>query len=150
MAKVFIVYGSTSGNTESVAEKLKGIVQNGGHEVTLKNVTEVSVSDLADYDVLLPGSSTWNEGELQDDFVEYHMQLESEKPDLNGKKFAVFGCGETVYEFFCKAVDTLEETFSKLGAAKLTAGLKIDGYPEDDENIKLVEEWGQKVVEALK
>lgn len=147
MAKVLIVFGSTSGNTEMVSEKVKEQLTE--HEVEMKNVLEASVDELSNFDVLLMGSSTWNDGELQDDFVPFQMELESDEPDLSGKKYAAYGCGESVYEHFCGAVDILEKTMDKAGAEKVAEGLKIDGYPDEDENVEKINEWVEKVKAAI-
>ena len=150
MAKIINIYGSTTGNTQSVAKKIGSNLSKKGHEVTTKNVTEATIEELKDYDTIIFGSSTWNDGELQDDFIEYHMKLESTPPDLKGKKFAVFGCGESVYEQFCTAVDTLTDSLSKFDATKLLDGLKIDGYPEDDENVTKIDNWITSLLDAIK
>jgi len=149
MSKILIFYGSTSGNTQGVAEKINRALKEVGHNVTLKNVIDTKINELNNYEVLLPGSSTWNEGELQDDFLEFHMQFEENPPQLSGKKFAVFGCGESVYEFFCQAVDILEKTFKEAGAERLVESLKIDGYPEDDENIAKLNKWIENLKKTL-
>lgn len=149
MSKVLIVYGSTTGNTQSIAERVKEKVEGAGHEVVLKNAMESTTDDLQGYDIYLFGSSTWNDGELQDDLVELHMQLEDEPPTLTGSRFASFGCGESVYEKFCAAVDILDEAFEKWGSTKIVEGLKIDGYPEEDVNVQKVEAWTTELISKL-
>ena len=68
MKKIGIFYGSTTGNTESVAktiaEKL-GLADGDVHEVS-----ELNADAVAAYDVLLLGSSTWGAGDLQDDWYD--------------------------------------------------------------------------------
>ena len=72
MSKVLIVFGSSTGNTESIARKLEELVSAGGHEVTLLNAAEASAENLADgYDAVLFGCSAWGmeDLEMQDDFA---------------------------------------------------------------------------------
>ena len=149
MSKVLIVFGTTGGNTQSVAGRIGKKLEGENHEVVVKNVVDSAVSELNDYEVLLLGSSTWNDGELQDDFVGFHMDMEDSKPDLSGKKFAAFGCGESIYENFCGAVDILEKTLTDLGASKITDGLKIDGYPEEDDNVEMTDKWASTITSSL-
>jgi flavodoxin short chain len=151
MANILIIYGSTTGNTEFVAEKISEKLEDAGHDVDMENAMDVIVDneDITKYDTYVWGSSTWNDGELQDDFVELHMQMTDNPPNLSGKNFACFGCGESVYEKFCTAVDILEESLEDWGAEKLQDGLKIDGYPEEDENVEKTEKWINNLIGKL-
>lgn len=134
MSKVLVVYGSTTGNTESVSEVIAKALTNGGHAVDVQSAGDVSAENLAEgYDAVFFGCSTWgdDEIELQDDFIPLYDDLD--KAGLSGKKVAVFGCGDTSYEHFCGAVDVIEEKSESLGAILLGDTLKIDGDPEADE-----------------
>jgi len=134
MSKTLIVYGSTTGNTESVSDDIAKILEKNGHNVDIRSAADVSVEGMAEgYDVVFLGSSTWgdDEIELQDDFIPVFDDLG--KAGLSGKKVAVFGCGDSSYEFFCGAVDVIEEKSEKLGAVMLGDSLKIDGDPDTDE-----------------
>ena len=48
--KVLVVYYSTTGNTEKMANLIAEGVKKGGVEVTLKRVQDASVDELLDYD----------------------------------------------------------------------------------------------------
>ena len=125
MEKAIVVYGSTTGNTEQMASWITEMLAGLGYVVTMKNVTDASPSELADYDLILLGSSTWGEGELQEDFEPFYEQMDG--ISLKGKKAAVFGPGDSSYEQFCKAVDMLEEKLRELEAVVVVEGLKVDG-----------------------
>ncbi|NDV19062.1 flavodoxin [Pseudodesulfovibrio sp. JC047] len=146
MNKTLIVYGSTTGNTESVADDIAKILEKNGRSVEIVSAADVSVDGMANgYETLFLGSSTWgdDEIELQDDFVPLFDDLD--KAGLQGKKVAVFGCGDSSYEFFCGAVDAIEEKAESLGAIILGDTLKIDGDPESDE----VTAWTESILEKL-
>lgn len=131
MSKALVVYGSTTGNTESVADNIENVLKKGGWSVDVMDAADVSVDGMADgYDVVFLGSSTWGDDsiELQDDFVPIFDDLD--KAGLKDRKVAVFGCGDSSYEFFCGAVDAIEEKSEKLGAILLGDSLKIDGDPD--------------------
>ena len=67
--------------------------------------------------------------------------------DLNGRKVALFGCGDTSYEYFCGAVDKLEELMIKLGANVVNMSLRIDGDPDDYS--KDIDEWAVEVGSSI-
>ena len=125
MAKAIVVFGSTTGNTETLAHSVAEGLKEGKVEPVVKNVTATGVEELADYDLILLGSSTWYDGELQDDFVPFHDKLTG--VSLEGKKAAAFGPGdkEIYSDTFCAAVDILDEGLEKSGAKIVAKGLKI-------------------------
>ncbi|MCK4649230.1 flavodoxin [bacterium] len=147
MAKVIVVYGTTTGNTETLAEGVVSGLKKGGAEVMAKNVTEASVDELTGYDGIVLGSSTWGEGELQDDFISFHEAMD--KISLTGKKAAVFGPGDssTYPDTFCTAVGILEKRLEKCGAQLVAEGLKIDGDVQPA--MKQAEDWSLKIARSL-
>ncbi|PID75921.1 MAG: flavodoxin [Deltaproteobacteria bacterium] len=144
MASALIVFGSTTGNTENVANRIGEVLSDKGVSVTVKNVTDATVAELGgEYDVTLLGSSTWGDDaiEFQEDFEPFFEELDS--ANLKDKKVALFGCGDSSYEFFCGAVDQLEEKMEKLGANLVHISLRIDGDPDDVESETV--EWAEEV-----
>ena len=51
MTKILIVYVTTTGNTEKMANAIADGAKNAGADVTVKTVGETSVAELAAYDV---------------------------------------------------------------------------------------------------
>lgn len=147
MANVILVFGSTTGNTEMLAEHVAAGLEQGMASVTVKNVTEASVDELAENDAIVFGCSTWGEGDLQDDFVDFQEAMDG--VSLEGKKAAVFGPGdsEEYADSFCVAVNMLEETLKKCGAEIVVEGFKVDG--EVEPAFGDAEAWGLKVAKAL-
>lgn len=143
MPKVLIVFGSTTGNTEGVAETIAKTLNGNGVEATVKNAADVTAPGLADgYDAVLFGCSTWgdDEIELQEDFVPLYEDLD--RAGLKGKKVAVFGCGDSSYTYYCGAVDVIEKKAEELGATLVAGSLKIDGEPDSAE----VVDWAKEVL----
>ena len=146
MTNVLIIYGSTTGNTEFVAETIHESFKSKEHSVTLSNATDVSADILKNkFDLYLLGCSTWggDEIELQEDFESFYEDLSGDV-SLIGKRFAVFGCGDSSYTFFCGAVDAIEDRISRLGGALVYDSLRVDGDPEVQE----INEWIEGVVNA--
>ncbi len=148
MSNILIVYGSTTGNTAFMAERIKDTLAGAGHAVTARDVADVTAQDLcADYDVCLFGSSTWGDEdiELQDDFADFLPDIG--KTAVAGKKTGVFGCGDTSYTHFCGAVDVITAELTSAGAEPVVDGLKIDGDPRAETGD--IDDWAKDVLKAV-
>lgn len=144
--KTLILYGSTTGNTEQLAATLKDYLSDEGVKAELKEVVEVNSELIKEYELLLLGSSTWGEGDLQEDFEDFYDDMGNYS--FQGKQFAVFGPGdEDGYpDTFCAAVDLLEEKLSGLGATKIIDGLKIDEHDEEED---LLNKWADRLLDEV-
>ena len=147
MAKTILIYGSTTGNTEELSGRVAAGLEQGGADVTVKDVADTGVAELASYDAIVFGCSTWGDGELQDDFIDFHADLDG--TSLNGKKAAVFGPGDSddYPDTFCDAVDILEDALKGCGADIVAENLKVDGDVEPA--FGDAKAWGTKVAGAL-
>ena len=151
MAKAIVIYGSTTGNTEILSQSVSFGLREGGLEITVKNVSSAKIDELADYDLVVLGASTWYDGELQDDFIGFHEKMAS--LSLAGKKAAAFGPGdkEGYPDTFCVAVDMLEERLKQCGAEIMAGGLKIDtpGDVVDDAAKEDARSWALNIAKLL-
>ncbi len=124
MKKIGIFYGSTTGTTEKIANKIAEILNIEDKDV--RDVATSSPSDLAAYDLIIIGTSTWGNGALQEDW--YDFVDGAEALDLKGKTIALFGCGDvTMSETFCSAVGKLYKDFKETGA-DFVGAYDTDGY----------------------
>ncbi len=110
MDKIHIIYGSTTGTTQALAERLAK-----DFGTTAINVAGADITAF-DAEVILLGSSTWGCGELQDDWYSGLDLLGN--ADLSGKKVGVFGCGDSqgFADTFCDALVILAEKATSRGA----------------------------------
>lgn len=117
MANIGIYYGSTTGNTQDLAEKLAKAL-----DVSSSDVHDVSSSsaDFGAYDVVLFGSSTLGLGDLQDDWESYINKVKN--ADLTGKKVALFGCGDS-----SSYSDTFGDALGKIYEAIKSKGITLIG-----------------------
>jgi flavodoxin I len=126
MSKIGLFYGTQTGNTQTIAEMIQK--EFGGESVvTIQDVSNIEVSDLNDYSLIIIGCPTWNIGELQADWEGLYDDLDS--IDFSGKKVAYFGAGDQVgyADNFQDAMGILEEKISEQGGA--TVGhWPTDGY----------------------
>lgn len=130
MAKIGLFYGSTTGKTADVAEQIQAIL-GGDSVVDLHDISEKSVSDLAEYDYLIIGCPTWNIGDVQDDWDAVIDDLDD--VDFNGKTVAYFGTGDQIgyADNFQDAMGILEEKIASLGG-KTVGYWSADGYEHTD------------------
>ncbi len=148
MPKALIVYGSTTGNTEITARRIEETMRENGIDVVVKNVIDTEVGEVGNgYDVTLLGVSTWGDDsiEFQEDFEPFYERLDEVR--LEGKKVALFGCGDSSYQYFCGAVDELENKMQSLDADIVNTPLRIDGSP-DDADAEIVA-WARNVAESI-
>lgn len=120
-----IFYGSTTGMTESLAEKIAARM--GVAKTDLHNVAGSSADAVMAYDLLLLGSSTWGCGELQDDWYDFLDALK--KQDLSGKRVALFGCGDSASypDSFCDAMAEIRDGLEATGCSFVGA-LDVSDY----------------------
>jgi flavodoxin I len=129
MAKIGIFYGSTTGNTEKVAELIrKGF---GDDNADVYNVDVTEPADIDKYSYLIFGVSTWGVSDLQDDFEDFMEILE--KVDFKGKKVALFGLGDqsTYTDTFVDAMGILYDWLKKKGV-KIVGFVSRKGYSFND------------------
>ncbi|MFA0120897.1 flavodoxin domain-containing protein, partial [Vibrio sp. 10N.261.48.A2] len=112
--KIGLFYGSTTCYTEMAAEKIRGII--GEDLVDIHNVKETPLSLMADYDLLLLGISTWDFGEIQEDWNELWEDIAT--TPMKGKVVALFGLGdqEGYGEWFLDAMGLLHDELKIAGA----------------------------------
>ncbi len=124
--KTIIYYGSTTGTCEDLANRLATAL--GG--ATVKNATEIG-ADAADYDLILLGTSTWGDGDLQDDWYDAVETLKG--LSLAGKKVAVFGVGdcESYPDTFCGGMKALYDAAKEAGA-DVIGSVDATGYNYTD------------------
>jgi flavodoxin I len=125
-----IVYTSMTGTTEMVANKIANELSESGEKVVVKEAFLTEASELLLYNRILIGSYTWGDGELPDEGIDFYEDVKN--LDLTGKKGAVFGCGDSSYRYFARAVDMWEEALVDSGCQMLTSCLKIDGNSEKE------------------
>ncbi|AIW20548.1 flavodoxin [Vibrio coralliilyticus] len=123
--KIGLFYGSTTCYTEMAAEKMRAII--GEELVDIRNVKETPLAEMADYDFLILGISTWDFGEIQEDWNEIWDQIDG--VSLNGKTVALFGLGdqEGYGEWYLDAMGMLHDELKKTGA-------NLIGYWPNDES----------------
>lgn len=126
MSKTIVVYGSSTGTCESIAQTIGSKLN-----AEVIEVTNLSADQLEGADNILLGTSTWGAGELQDDWYDGVNIVKG--ANLAGKKVALFGCGDasSYSDTFCGGIKELYDAVLETGAT-IVGAVPTDGYEFDD------------------
>lgn len=167
MKKVGIIYGSSTGTCETIANSIAQKL--GVDSVDVMNAGEITVEKVNPYEVLLLGTSTWGDGEVQDDWYDGLKVLKS--ANLKGKTIALFGCGdsESYCDTFCDGIGVLYEDLKDSGCTivgkvptdeynfsssisvvdGMFVGLPLDDINEDNKTEARVDAWLEEIKSDL-
>ncbi|MCS2147245.1 NADPH-dependent assimilatory sulfite reductase flavoprotein subunit [Scandinavium manionii] len=143
---ITLISASQTGNARRVAEQLRDDLLAAKLNVKLVNAGDYKFKQIAQEKLLVVVTSTQGEGEPPEEAVALHKFLFSKKaPKLNGTAFAVFGLGDTSYEFFCQSGKDFDNKLAELGGERL-----LDRVDTDVEYQPAAAEWRERIVEVLK
>ncbi|EJK3207200.1 NADPH-dependent assimilatory sulfite reductase flavoprotein subunit [Salmonella enterica] len=146
MPGITLISASQTGNARRVAETLRDDLIAAKLNVTLINAGDYKFKQIANEKLLVVVASTQGEGEPAEEAVALHKFLLSKKaPKLDNTAFAVFGLGDTSYEFFCQAGKDFDSRLAELGGERL-----LDRVDADVEYQAAAAEWRARLVEVLK
>lgn len=126
---IAIIYGSTTGNTQDIAEKVAQHL--GSENVELFDVKDVGLEIIDAFDQLIFAIPTWDYGEVQEDWEEVWEEVDNY--DFNGKTTAFIGLGDQLgyAEWFVDAMGMLHDKVVARGA-HVIGHWPITGYEFDE------------------
>ena len=125
--KIAVVYWSSTGNTEAMAQAVAEGAKQSGAEVSLLTATEFGPEEMDHYDAIAFGCPAMGAEELED--TEFAPMFESCEEKLSGKKIALFGSygwGDGEW------MRTWEETCQNKGAALACDSVICQEAPDDE------------------
>jgi flavodoxin I len=133
---IAIIYGSNGGVTESVAKMIQDKL---GLESELHNIYDMDMEVFEKSDKCIIGTSTWGEGDLQDDWDDRFSEYKG--VEFGGKTVAFFGTGdqEGYADNFLDAMGSLYEVALENGATIVGNNWSTQGY-EFDESTAIVDD----------
>ncbi|GLR72473.1 flavodoxin FldB [Agaribacter marinus] len=91
--QIAIFYGSTTCYTEMAGEKIQGALEALTRQrIPMFNIKDISLHKCQEYELIVFGISTWDFGELQEDWESTWEDIRSLK--LAGKTVAIYGLGD--------------------------------------------------------
>jgi len=113
-APIGLFFGSTTGNTAGVAERIARLA--GPERVDLHDIIDIGPAAMEAYDFLIVGIPTWDFGEQQEDWLEVWPELDELR--LTGKRCALFGLGDQLGygEWYLDAMGLLHDKLRDAGA----------------------------------
>lgn len=159
MKKTCVIYGSSTGTCEGIAQTIAEKL--GVDAADVIDASKVTTEKVGEYEALLLGTSTWGDGELQDDWYDAIKAVKA--ADLSGKTVALFGCGdsESYCDTYCDGMGVIYEELKDSGCTfvgQVSAddysysssiavidgkfvGLALDEVNESDKTEERIDNW---------
>ncbi|MCU7853973.1 MAG: flavodoxin domain-containing protein [Candidatus Thiodiazotropha sp. (ex Monitilora ramsayi)] len=140
-----ILYATHGGNARNVAENLASKATNNGYTSHLVSAESYRPRDLSKEKLLIVVISTQGEGEPPESAQELFKYLNGKNTtSLADLQYAIFGLGDSSYEFFCQAAKDLDRLLQLRNARNLLARVDADVDFETRTS-----EWNQAVLKQL-
>ncbi|SFJ94662.1 sulfite reductase (NADPH) flavoprotein alpha-component [Halobacillus dabanensis] len=142
---VTLLYGSHTGNCQSLAEGYTEQLKKQGFTVQLSAMDDFKPKALKNVEDLLVLTSTHGDGDPPDNALSFYDFLHSKRaPELKGVRFSVLALGDSSYEFFCQTGKEIDEKLEELGAERIQPRVDCDLDFEEP-----AEEWWAGVWQQL-
>lgn len=168
-----LFYGSTTCYTEMAAEKIEAALNElfDGPVVKLHNIKEISLKEAEAFDILIFGISTWDFGELQEDWESHWDDIKG--LNLKDKTVALFALGDQLGygDWFQDALGMLHDELAVLGCnfigywpnkgyefneskgltedRQFFVGLSLDDENQYDKSEARIEQWTHQLLDEL-
>lgn len=142
-----VLIGTTSGNTEFLAESLADRLHQHGLSTQIHdqpNLNEVPSKDVT----WLVCLATHGAGEYAESIDQFMQQLREQRPNLSQVKIAMVSVGDSSYDTFCQAGIDAETLLSDLNAEMLCDRLDIDMLLDLDPEAT-ANDWLQQIIDRL-
>lgn len=137
MSKVAVVFWSSTGNTEAMANAVAEGIKAAGAEAVLLGCADFTADSAASYDAIAFGCPAMGAEELEDSEVQ--PMWDAVKPALSGKKIGLFGS----YDWGDGEWMRLWEADAKSAGAVLAADCVIANLTPDDDAVAACKALGE-------
>jgi len=129
---ILLLVATQTGNAERVAETVESVLESAGIRVEYTDMWDAYPEMLNDRIWTIICTSTWGEGELPDNAIDFVTDLDAIEPSLNHLSYGIIGLGDHHYDpNFCAAAGIFEALFERLGAERIVEKLELDEGPSD-------------------
>lgn len=141
-----ILYGTESGNTETLALKARKTAQKLGFDAKVVDMADMDLAALAKVQNLVVYCATWGEGEPPQRAADFYKALMADgAPRLENTRFAVLALGDTAYAQFCATGRAIDARLEALGAKRAADRIDLDL-----DFAKAAAAWTDGTLDALK
>ncbi|WP_020394813.1 assimilatory sulfite reductase (NADPH) flavoprotein subunit [Thiolinea disciformis] len=141
-----ILYGSQTGNSKAIAEKLHQAFKASGLASSLKSLRDYRPQHLKKEQRVVFVVSTHGNGEPPDDARTFFQFINNERaPQLKELHYAVLALGDSSYDAFCQSGVELDQRLEKLGATRWLARIDCDVDFADHAT-----RWREQILEKVK
>lgn len=126
-----ILVGSTSGNTEFLAQELSDALEADGHTAVFHDQPDYQQVPHKDCRWLLC-IATHGAGDYADSIIDFMHEIAHHQPDLSSIEAAIVAVGDSSYDTYCKAGDDAESLLSQCGVNWIAPRLNLDMMLETD------------------
>ena len=113
--RVFIGYGSESGNARNLAQRLQRHPRLQAHAPLAVALNDLTPEQFTARDLLLIVTSSFGDGEPPAN-AERFLERTTQAASLSGLRYAIFGLGDTAYPTFCGFSKALDQVLADKGA----------------------------------
>ncbi|MBK4775685.1 sulfite reductase subunit alpha [Candidatus Pantoea edessiphila] len=143
---ITIISASQTGNARRLAQWFNEQLKSAKLNTNLINASNYKFKKIQQEKILILIISTQGEGEPPEESTSLYKFLMSKRaPKMTNTSFAVFGLGDSSYEFFSKAGKDFDKRLDALGAKRLINRVDADINYEDQK-----EKWCNLLINQLK
>ncbi|WP_434353227.1 sulfite reductase flavoprotein subunit alpha [Psychrobacter sp. HD31] len=122
-----IIYGTQTGNAQSVAEMVAEQAKAIGLDTSLRDMETVDISIFKELEHLLVVTSTFDDGGMPENAEALWESIcDPSAPMLNGLKYSVLGLGDSTYLNFCMAGKEWDARLEALGCVSMVDRVDCD------------------------
>ncbi|WP_192813747.1 cytochrome P450 [Microbacterium yannicii] len=142
--EIVVLYGTESGNAETIADVL---VEEFSDDLKIRaiDMTDATAADLRPGNLTLVICSTHGEGAMPSSAKPFAALLDAEQPDLTDIRYAMFGLGDSSYEFYSRGSEHIDARLAALGATRVADYGRHDAVDGTLPNDRVLE-WARVVV----
>jgi len=145
-ASILILYATTTGNSEMVADELAEIFDRKEISYRLNATDVIDPEILYEVDTLLLLLSTDGDGDpplMAEDFYSYLNN--KSKADLHHLSYSVLALGDSYYDNFCQAGKDFDHMLEELGARRIADRVDCDEHYWEDAEV-----WIENVCSVIR
>lgn len=150
MAKsITILIGTITGTAELVAEDVGPVLEDAGYHVAMLDMDGLSPDVLYESDLVLICTSTYGQGDVPDNAMEFYEALAEQRPDLSNLRYGMIGLGDSTYaDTYNQGSARFDVLLRELGAQRIGEVMRHNASSDElPEEAGVV--WAREWVEIL-